>query len=286
MLAVSVTRDSTLPDDVIVFYDILDTCPTPELMWERLCHAMKAPRNGNPCRPSHIVFCLHEYERQLRHRLNQIGAELRIVDTCRRWDSIFGHLSARLPDADQPIAMVGAPGVRRLRIARLFEAASVFCQKSSLGAMPGWPPIDVKWSRLERERWRAFFGPTLIDQCPGMVLAENIDAVKGPWGRFSSRWDLLRHSVSLQVTLGPAERLAPVDLKAAHEFGWPVASRHSYPRALRINPGGTRRPLLSWELEFLDRCLRTIPDFLTARGHADFVRGAPYRAEVPELDLG
>jgi hypothetical protein len=34
---------------------------------------------------------------------------------------------------------------------------------------------------------------------------------------------------------------------------------------IRINPGRAVRPPLAWELELLDGCLRTIPEFLAAK---------------------
>jgi len=60
-------------------------------------------------------------------------------------------------------------------------------------------------------------------------------------------------------------------LDAAEQFGWPVAAPEAYPCAMRVNPGPAVRPPLAWELELLEGCLRTIPDFL-ARDDVDSER--------------
>jgi hypothetical protein len=52
------------------------------------------------------------------------------------------------------------------------------------------------------------------------------------------------------------------DVDAAEKHGWPVAGPEAYPLVIRINPGLATRPPLAWELELLEGCLRTIPDFL------------------------
>jgi hypothetical protein len=55
------------------------------------------------------------------------------------------------------------------------------------------------------------------------------------------------------------------DLDAAEKYGWPVAGPEAYPMVLRVNPGAAIRAPLVWELELLEGCLRTIPDFLGER---------------------
>jgi hypothetical protein len=60
---------------------------------------------------------------------------------------------------------------------------------------------------------------------------------------------------------------------AAEKHGWTVAGPEAYPMVIRINPGLAMRPPLVWELELLEGCLRTIPDFLT--GEKGIALGEP-----------
>ena len=44
-----------------------------------------------------------------------------------------------------------------------------------------------------------------------------------------------------------------------------MAGPEAYPLVIRVNPGLAMRPPLVWELELLEGCLRTIPEFLTEK---------------------
>jgi hypothetical protein len=74
-----------------------------------------------------------------------------------------------------------------------------------------------------------------------------------------------RRTSAISVTYGEAFEIAPQDLDAVEEHGWPVAGPEAYPCVLRVNPGMALRTPLKWELELLEGCLRSIPDFIDER---------------------
>ena len=53
---------------------------------------------------------------------------------------------------------------------------------------------------------------------------------------------------------------------------------------MRINPGRAVRPLLAWELELLEGCLRAVPDFIAEEAW-ESVRTVPVAAGELSLRL-
>ena len=67
-----------------------------------------------------------------------------------------------------------------------------------------------------------------------------------------------------------ARRLPPVaDLEAARRYGWQVARPDAYPEVFHKERGLSMRPPLVWELELIEGCLRTVPDFVTRHKQDD-----------------
>ena len=57
--------------------------------------------------------------------------------------------------------------------------------------------------------------------------------------------------------------MAPADLYLVERNGWPILTPEAYPVALGLEPGRQPQPPNSEDLDYLESCLRIIPDFVT-----------------------
>jgi hypothetical protein len=96
-------------------------------------------------------------------------------------------------------------------------------------------------------------------------LYEDLAVVRQTLSGDGSEEENCRRMSGLSLTFGEAFDIAPADLDAAEQHGWPIAGPEAYPSALRVNPGLAFRPPLSWELELLEGCLRVFPDFIAEK---------------------
>jgi hypothetical protein len=62
------------------------------------------------------------------------------------------------------------------------------------------------------------------------------------------------------------------DLEAARRLGLQVARPDAYPEVFRKERGLSVRPLLAWELELMEGCLRAVPEFVTMHQQDDDAR--------------
>ena len=59
--------------------------------------------------------------------------------------------------------------------------------------------------------------------------------------------------------------MAPVDLYLVERNGWPICTPEAYPAVLRFEPGRQPQSPRSEELDYIESCLRIIPDFVTSK---------------------
>jgi hypothetical protein len=121
--------------------------------------------------------------------------------------------------------------------------------------------IRVACDRFESGPWYAVvMGQSGIEQ--GLALYEDAQLLCTLLSGELSDENAGRRTSAISVTYGEAFELAPEDVDAAEEHGWPVAGPESYPCVLRVKPGMALSTPLKWELELLEGAMRAIPSFL------------------------
>jgi hypothetical protein len=183
------------------------------------------------------------------------------LDHTRR---LIGELADHLEKDQRRAALIHSPGVSPAQLASFFEAAADFYRHRPWRQIPGDTVIRVGCEKFDSGPWHAVVMGQSGMQL-GLALYEDLDVLRAILsGEFSDE-ETARMNSAFSITYGEAFELAPEDLDAAEEHVWPVAGPEAYPCVLRVNPGLAVRTPLKWELELLEACLRTIPDFLSKR---------------------
>ena len=76
--------------------------------------------------------------------------------------------------------------------------------------------------------------------------------------------------------------MAPVDLYLVERNGWPILTPEAYPVALCLEPGRQPQPPGSEDLDYLESCLRIIPDFVTCGREAKTYRNRYQRQAIQD----
>ena len=258
-------------NDLILACDLDEDHPDLDALWEKLSQAMKSPIVRNPHRPGQVQVRSQDHRNGLQPHLEAVGVGCVVSDELDQLDAAFEGMTQRVADEPPSMsALVEVPGVRPEQMGSYFEAAARFYQKEPWRVIPGDTPIKVECNKFQSGPWYAFVmgqsGMTL-----GLALYDDLHAIQTMIDGDSSDQENARRMSALSMTFDEEFNMAPADLDAAEQFGWPVAAPEAYPCAMRVNPGPAVRPPLAWELELLEGCLRTIPDFL-ARDDVDSER--------------
>jgi hypothetical protein len=106
----------------------------------------------------------------------------------------------------------------------------------------------------------------------GLALYEDLATLRRLWAGAFGDEENARQSVATSVTFGEESDIPVADLEAARRYGWKVARPDAYPEVFHKERGLALRPPLAWELELMEGCLRSIPDFVNRRQQDDPTR--------------
>jgi len=184
-----------------------------------------------------------------------------VCERLEQLDVIFDEMVKHLCGPETLRAVIDVPGVRPAQVGSFFAAAADFYRKKPWRHVPGDTPVKIVCDNFQSGPWYAVvMGQSGVTQ--GLAVYEDFAALRVMLDGNDSDEENSRKMSSLSVLFSEAFEISVRDLDAAEKHGWPVAGPEAYPLAIRVNPGRAVRPPLAWELELLDGCLRTIPDFL------------------------
>ena len=245
ILATEITTDEP-PDDLLL-----------KGVWQAVC----SPAVGEAHRPGIIHVGSDRQREILAAHLEPVGVQCVTSSDLRRVRQLIGEFANHLGGPQQRKALIHSPGVTLAQLGGFFEAAALFFRARPWRQIPGDTVIRVACERFDSGPWHAVvMGQSGIEQ--GLALYEDLELLRTLLSGELSDEESGRRTSAISVTYGEAIDIAPEDVDAAEEQGWPVAGPEGYPCVLRVNPGMALRTPLKWELELLEGCLRAIPDFL------------------------
>lgn len=254
-MVVDTTSETLLMQDVV-----MDEQVDEDRLWRVLLAAMHGPQEGQPRRPGKIGFRTREIADRFGPRLAEAEIESGVCDDLGPIDFMADELGRRMCGPDAPPALVDVPGMTHERLRVYFEAAATFRQRAVWRSVPTDGVLRIERIQPAGAPW---FGAVMgqSGMTYGVALYESLeDMLRLMSGRVTTNEEAARIS-ALSITFGEAFDIAPRDLIAQEQQGWPVAGKEGYPTITRVNQGGSMRPPLVWELELATACLAALPDF-------------------------
>lgn len=140
-----------------------------------------------------------------------------------------------------------------------YRAAANFYRQAPWRTVGEGETIEIRCQQLSGGPWYAVILGKMIN-IKGLMLFDDREGrrlmQRANYERIADR---LR---TIAVHFEDAGQANPKDVAAAREHGFEVAGPTAYPLAFRMETGRQFREPLAWELELLEACLWTIPDFL------------------------
>jgi hypothetical protein len=163
----------------------------------------------------------------------------------------------------QPPALVEMANFNSLQGASFYAATAEYFRSAPWRRVPADAVIEVDCPQLgefSQGRWYAVVlgqgGRTL-----GLALYSNAGAIERICGGTLSEPSSLGGS-AISVLFSEAFEVPVADTLAAEQHHWELAGPEAYPLILCADPGTDVRPIEPWELQLLEGCLCTIPEFV------------------------
>src|SRR5262249_35770703 len=228
------------------------------------------PLAGDPHRPRELQVRDREPWQTLRPHLEEIGVHVVPLEELDMVDAMLGELAARM-GTDEPPGLLDAPDIGPEQAARFYEAAAAFYQQAPWKNVGYESAIRVACDKFRGGPW---YG-VLMGQSGltfGLALYEDLKLLRRLWQGNMSDEENARRTVATTVTFGDEITVPLADLEAAQRYGWKVARPDAYPSVFHKGRGMSMRSPRNWELELMEGCLRTIPDFVRRRPQNDTTR--------------
>jgi tetratricopeptide (TPR) repeat protein len=264
-------------NDVLLAHQMPEQPPSAAQFWDTLVQAMQHPMGGTPHRPTELQVRPDERWDSLKPHLEEIGVALVVKDELDQIDAVFDDMFAGVGGDPQP-GLLDVPGVTPEQVGSFFGAAASFFRQAPWKKVGYESAIRVACDKYQSGPWFAvLMGQSGLTM--GLALYDDLRTLQRMWSQ-DDRSDEANavETVGTSVTFGEAWEIAVTDLDAATRYGWPVARPDAYPSVFRKERGMSVRLPLAWELELLEGCLRTVPDFVGRRAQDD---PAPEALTVP-----
>jgi tetratricopeptide (TPR) repeat protein len=251
-------------DDLVLAHQAAPERPPAEWLWEAIRQAIRQPAIGEPHQPGLIEVASAEQRDALLPHLDRAGIACVVVERLEHMDSVLDSMTQHLAGQGGPPSMLDAPGMEPAQVGSFYAAAAEFYRRKPWQRVPGDTVIKVECDKFQSGPWYAVvMGQSGVQQ--GLAIYEDLAALQAVIAGGASDEENARSMSTLSMMFGEAFDISVRDLDAAEKYGWLVAGPEAYPLVIRINPGPAVRPPLVWELELLEGCLRTIPEFLVEK---------------------
>lgn len=258
----------------VLAFELLHDEPSIDQALQILRKAMKEPEAGEPHRPTEVQMSKDDWTTALCPNLQTADIECVTVASLDQIGEVFEELSGQL-SGQGPSGLLDMPGITPDAVGSFFDAAALFFQQAPW-QKTGDRPIQVECPTFESGPWYA----VVMGQggmARGLVLYDNLKTLLRIQQGELSEQENARLTAGLVVVFGAKDDLVPADVEAAEQHRWPVAMPDAYPSIYRMEPGLSMRPPLAWELQLLEGCLRSLPEFVRKKTR----RLAPLTMTVP-----
>ena len=281
---VLVTSDS---NDLILAHDMPEETPSSALLWDTLVQAMRNPLAGagQPHRPTELQVHAGELWEALRPHLEEIGIRLEVREELGQFDKVYQSMVEHVCGQPEP-GLLDMPGITPEQVASFYQAAAEFFRRSPWKKVGYEAAIKVECDKYHSGPWYAvLMGQSGLSL--GLAVYESLKVLRKMWAGTADDEENARRTVATTVTYGEESDLPVADLEAMQRYGWEVARSDAYPEVYHKDRGMSMRRPLTWELELLEGCLRTIPDFVERHPQDDTTREeVTVRVASGELRLG
>jgi tetratricopeptide (TPR) repeat protein len=254
-------------EDCIVAHAIRTEQPSLDDLWNVLEHGMRRPGTGDPRRPGRVQVRSADQRLTLEPRLAKLGVACESGGELDHWDFVYDGLARSMEGQRRTKAFAELPDVSPAQVTGFFEAAAEFYRRAPWRRAPAEAVVELKfsdpvstWDAVVMGQSGLTFGLAMYDDGrtfrKAMMAHEPTPEV------------VIENTSALSLTYGEQHELAPIDLDAADQFGWPVAAPEAYPVVFRVRPERGLTSPSAKELRVLEAALRTVPEFVAGEAES------------------
>lgn len=246
---------------VVLWHELFTDSPPEGALANAVRMAIARPAVGPSRRPRQVIVRDADEALSLRELSDDAGFECLADQELPRIADAVASITEELLGGEPDVVLTKSAGATTADLERYYTAAAAFFRATPWKrfAMDELIGLEVDGPRPCR-RYGLVMGQSGITL--GLAIYQRLQDIETMFADCSERQAFDSYS----VMFGEIESIAPADLDAIEQFGWPVATPEAYPDFLRIYPGPRVETPTAEELRFITAALESIA-WLTQ--HAD-----------------
>ena len=256
-------------DHQILVQELVAQEPGPELLFDHLARAMRKPAAGKRRRPSEIQVRDDAVWSAVQPHLQEIGVDCIFRTDLEEADFILGEVQKMMQPEAQPPALVETANFNSAQGASFYAAAADYFHSTPWRRLPGDVVIQVDVPQLAEFSSGRWYAVVLgqLGRTMGLALYSDKGAIEQlccgeECGSGSHDAANQAESTAISMLFSEGFEVPIADVLAAEQHHWELAGPEAYPMILCADPSDDVRQIEPWELQLLEGCVRTIPDFV------------------------
>jgi hypothetical protein len=242
---------------VILWHELFTEQPPEAALANAVRMAIASPAVGESRRPRQVIVRDHDEAVSLAALSDELGFNCVVEHELPLVADAVASLTEMVLGGERSAVLVNGEGTSPADLERYYTAAATYYRAAPWKhfTMDELVGLDCANTLLGRG-YGLIMGQSGITQ--GLAIYERLKDVKTMFSDFTEThvFD------SFSVMFGEDLSIAPADLDAIEQFGWPVATPEAYPDALRIHPGPGGAPRVetptAQELRFVTAAMEAV----------------------------
>lgn len=220
--------------EVILWHELFMEQPPEGALASAVQMAVARPAVGDSRRPRQIIVRDHDEAVSLAALSDELGFNCAVEHDLPLVADAIASLTDQLLGGERSSVLVKGQDTKPADLERFYTAASAYYRAAPWKSFTMDELVALDRSDApNNRRYALIMGQSGITQ--GLAIYERLNDIEA---MFQDRGDQ-RVFDSFSVMFGEDLSIAPADLDAIEQFGWPVATPEAYPDALRIHPSPT-----------------------------------------------
>jgi hypothetical protein len=221
-------------EGLILWHDVFIEQPQAGALATAVRMAMASPAAGPPRRPRQILVRDADDALALRGLSDEAGFTSEIVAELPAVEDALAGLTEHMMGGEPAVVVCRTPGLARADLERYYTVAAEFYRARPWKQFEMDEVVAIDGLALQASRRFALImgqsGITL-----GLAVYDDLKQIQQTFANPGA--DVHKDLRGFSMVFGEEEELAPADVDAIEQFGWPVATPEAYPAVFRVLPG-------------------------------------------------
>ncbi|MSR60029.1 MAG: hypothetical protein EXS05_20720 [Planctomycetaceae bacterium] len=258
-------------ENLILGQEMLSERPTPARLFDAIAATTVRPLIGKPHRPSEIQVIEDDAWEAIRPQIEEVGIDCIYRTSLDEIEYIQSQMQDLFLRDQQIPAVTEIDGIELPQIASFYAAAAEYYREAPWRRVPEQTAIRIDCDQLRTHRKQPWFAVVMghSNITYSLAVYGKLETIREFWDAEFPAEATGQLDDTRSVIYSEAFEIPITDLIASEQQNLPVGGPEAYPLVVLTDRRSNIRQPEPWELQLLEGCLRSIPQFVAKHALID-----------------